>query len=360
MSAAARPLLAVTMGDPAGIGPEVVVAALASRRVRAACRALVVGDARILERAACTLGRRFAARVVSEAEEANRHPRRVCLLDLHNADPAEIALGRVSAAAGRAAAECIERAAALALSGRVAGLVTAPVSKEALRLAGIGHPGHTEMLAALTGAPEVAMMLVHGPLRVCHVTTHLSVREALGRVTRSRVVAVIRLTDRALARMARPASADTNLPRRRIAVAGLNPHAGEAGLFGEEEAREIAPAVADARAEGIDAVGPLPPDTVFARHRAGEFDAVVAMLHDHGHIAVKTLGFTRRPDGRLRSAGVNVTLGLPIVRTSADHGTAFDIAGRGLADPASMIAALLLAAATAAEGSRPRRQGCAR
>ncbi len=357
MSAVPRPLLAVTMGDPAGIGPEVVVAALASRRVRAACRALVVGDARILERAARALGRRFAARVVSEAEEANLHPRRVCLLDLHNADPAEIALGRVSAAAGRAAAEYIERAASLALSGRVAGLVTAPVNKEALRLAGIRHPGHTEMLAALTGAPEVAMMLVQGPLRVSHITTHLSVREALGRVTRSRVVAVIRLTDRALARMARPGSADAGAPRRRIAVAGLNPHAGEAGLFGEEEAREIAPAVADARAEGIDAVGPLPPDTVFARHRAGEFDAVVAMLHDHGHIAVKTLGFTRRPDGRLRSAGVNVTLGLPIVRTSADHGTAFDIAGRGLADPASMVAALLLAAVWGAEGPRPRLQG---
>jgi 4-hydroxythreonine-4-phosphate dehydrogenase len=324
------------MGDPAGVGPEVVVAALANRRVRASCHPLVIGEARALARAAEWVGRRFAPQVVSSAEQARRHPRRVCLIDLANADPEVILLGRVSAAAGRAAAEYITQAVQLARTGRVAGIVTAPINKEALRLAGVPYLGHTEMLSALCGGCEVAMMLVQGPMRVAHVTTHVAVREACDRVKRPRVLAVIRLVDGALRAMKRP--------RRRIAVAGLNPHAGESGLFGGEEQREIAPAVSDAQAQGIDAVGPLPPDTVFARQRAGEFDAVVAMLHDHGHIAVKTVGFPAGRGGRLRAAGVNVTLGLPIIRTSADHGTAFDITGKGIADPTSMVEAVLLAA----------------
>ena len=350
MSEHIRPLLAITMGDPAGVGPEVVVAALASRRVRAACRPLVVGDARVLRRAAAALGRPFPARSVASAAEADRHPRRICLLDLANADPHEIPMAHVSAAAGRAAAQCISRAVETARSRQVAAVVTAPVNKEALRLADIPYPGHTEMLAALCGAPEVAMLLVHGPLRVAHVTTHVAVRQACQRLSLSRVLSVIGLTDDALRRM--------GLPRRRIAVAGLNPHAGESGLFGAEEIREIAPAVAAAQARSLDAVGPLPADTVFARHRAGEFDAVVAMLHDHGHIAIKTVGFVPGRGGRMRTAGVNVTLGLPIIRTSAYHGTAFDIAGRGLADPTSMIEAILLAAQMASPGgsTSPRAQ----
>jgi 4-hydroxythreonine-4-phosphate dehydrogenase len=335
MTSDPRPLLAITMGDPAGVGPEVVVSALARRGARAACRALVVGDSRALGRAAERLGRRFATRRVTSASEAESHPQRVCLLDLGNADPEAIPRGQVSAAAGRAAAEYITRAVALARAGEVAGIVTAPINKEALRLAGVPYPGHTEMLAALCETPEVAMMLVHGEMRVSHVTTHAAVREACDLVTRARVLSVIRLTDDALGRM--------GLPRRRIAVSGLNPHAGESGLFGDEEGEEIAPAVAEARREGIDATGPLPPDSVFARHRAGEFDAVVAMTHDQGHIAVKTVGFAARPGGGLRSAGVNVTLGLPTIRTSVDHGTAFDIAGKGLADSSSMVEAIQLA-----------------
>ncbi len=330
------PLLAITMGDPAGIGPEVVVSALSRRRLRAACRPQVIGDARVLRRAAEALPRRFSPKIVATASEANKHPSRICLLDLANADPEQIPVGAVSAAAGRAAAAYIDQAVSLALSGQVAGLVTAPINKQALRLAGVPYPGHTEMLAARCRVSEVAMMLIHGDMRVSHVTTHLALREACLRVTRKRVLSVIRLTDKALRRMGQP--------RPRLAVAGLNPHAGESGLFGEEEVREIAPAVAEAQCEGIAAVGPLPPDTVFARHRAGEFEAVVAMTHDHGHIAVKTVGFSPRPAGGLRSAGVNVTLGLPIVRTSVDHGTAFDLAGKGIADPGSMVAAILLAA----------------
>jgi len=354
-----RPLLAVTMGDPAGVGPEVVVAALASRKVRAACRPLVIGDARILQAAASWAGRPFSLQVVSSATEADAHPSQLCLLHLANADPAAIPVGQVSEAAGKAAADCIVRAVQLARIGSVAGVVTAPISKQALHLAGFAYPGHTEMLAALAGILDsplarprqlearVAMMLVHrnlhggagrtsAPLRVSHVTTHAAVRDACDLVTRERVLSVIRLTDEAVRRM--------GVAEPDIAVAGLNPHAGESGLFGHEEIGEIAPAIADAQRLGIHATGPFPPDSVFARHRAGEFDAVVAMLHDQGHIAVKTLSFIRGPQGHLRTGGVNVTLGLPFIRTSVDHGTAFDIAGKGVADPTSMIEALLLAA----------------
>ncbi len=336
MTADSRPLLAITMGDPAGVGPEVVVSALARRRARAGSRALVVGDSRALRRAAELLGRGFPARVVQSASAADQPPGRVCLLDLAHADPLTIPLGQVSAAAGGAAADYITRAAELARAGEVAGIVTAPINKEALRLAGVPYPGHTEMLAALCEAREVAMMLVDGDMRVSHVTAHVALREACGLVTRCRVLSVIRLTNAALQRM--------GLPRPRIAVAGLNPHAGESGLFGDEEENEITPAVSDAAKEGIGAIGPLPPDTVFARHRAGEFDAVVAMTHDHGHIALKTVGFLARSGRGLRTSGVNVTLGLPIIRTSVDHGTAFDIAGKGVADPTSMVQAIQLAA----------------
>jgi 4-hydroxythreonine-4-phosphate dehydrogenase len=332
----AKPLIAITMGDPAGVGPEVVLGALSDRRVRAACWAVVVGDLRVLRQAAHDMNRKPQIRAVAHVSEVREGGYVRHVLDLHNADPASVPPGRVNAKAGKAAAEYIARAVALALSGAVDAIATAPINKEALRLAGVPYPGHTEMLKALCGAGEVAMMLLHENMRVSHVTTHLSVKDACEQITRARVLSVIRLTDEGLKMM--------GLSRQRIAVAGLNPHAGEGGLFGQEEREAIAPAIAGAQAEGIDAVGPLPPDTVFARHRAGEFDAVVAMLHDHGHIAIKTVGFAAGKEGRLRTAGVNLTLGLPIIRTSVDHGTAFDIAGKGVADPTSMVEAILLAA----------------
>jgi 4-hydroxythreonine-4-phosphate dehydrogenase len=334
------------MGDPAGIGPEVVVSALARRAVRTSCRAIVVGDARVLARAASVLGKRFRPPVVSAGAAASCTAP-VCVLDLANADPEQTPFGQVSALAGRAAADYIEQAVSLARSGAVAGVVTAPINKEALRLAGVRYPGHTEMLAALCGVSQVAMLLVSGEMRVSHVTTHLALREACAAIAQRRVLEVIHLTEAAVQRL--------GIERPRIAVAGLNPHAGEAGLFGEEEIREIAPAVAEAKTAGLEVFGPLPPDTVFARHRAGEFDAVVAMTHDHGHIAVKTVGFAparrvRPADGGhgLRTSGVNVTLGLPILRTSVDHGTAFEIAGRGIADDTSLVEAICLAAQMAA------------
>lgn len=335
----AKPLIAITMGDPAGVGPEVVLGALSDRRVRAACRAVVVGDLRVLRQTAQDMNRKPQIRTVGRVSEVPEGGYVRHVLDLHIADPASVPPGRVNAGAGRAAAAYIAGAVALALSGAVDAIATAPINKEALRLACVPYPGHTEMLKALCGVGEVAMMLLHGNMRVSHVTTHLSVRDACAQITRARVLSVIRLTDAGLAQM--------GLSRRRIAVAGLNPHAGESGLFGAEEGEAIAPAIADAQGEGIDAVGPLPPDTVFARHRGGEFDAVVAMLHDHGHIAIKTVGFTTGKEGRLRTAGVNLTLGLPIIRTSVDHGTAFDIAGQGVADPTSMVEAILLGASLA-------------
>jgi 4-hydroxythreonine-4-phosphate dehydrogenase len=246
---------------------------------------------------------------------------------------AEAALGRVDADAGAAALRCIEAAVGLIQAGRARALVTAPIHKEALHAAGSPYPGHTEMLQALAGGPPVRMMLANEELRTVLVTIHCSLRDAIARVTRDNVLETLRITDAALKRM--------GFASPRIAVAGLNPHAGEGGLFGDEEIRHIAPAIADARAAGMDASGPYAPDTIFMRARRGEFDVVVAMTHDHGLIPVKYLGVEQ---------GVNVTLGLPFVRTSPDHGTAFDIAGRGVADPASLGAALAMARRLSAPG----------
>jgi 4-hydroxythreonine-4-phosphate dehydrogenase len=257
----------------------------------------------------------------------------VDVLDLANVDADRLERGQVSPEAGQAAYEYIQRAVRLALEGEAAGVVTAPINKEALHAAGVPYAGHTEMLAALCGVKDVAMLLVSGKLRVSHVSTHVSLRQAVERVNVERIMQVVGLTHEALRR--------TGLATPRIALAGLNPHAGEGGLFGNEESDIISPAVEAARAEGMDVAGPYPPDSVFLRASQGEFDAVVAMYHDQGHIPIKLLGFYE---------GVNVTLGLPIVRTSVDHGTAFDIVGTGRADERSLVAALRLAAQMGGDG----------
>jgi 4-hydroxythreonine-4-phosphate dehydrogenase len=315
-----RPLL-VTMGDPAGVGPEIVVAAHARGALR---DALVIGDPSVLRRA----GAAMTAVVEASSDLAEAPPG--CLPVLPPPGLPEglsaLAWGRVDARAGAAAARCIEHAATLVLRGAGRALVTAPVHKEALAAAGVPYPGHTEMLQALAGAAAVRMMLASPELKVVLVTIHLSLRRAIEAVTRDAVLDTIRIAANAAAGWPR---AHPGAPR--IAVAGLNPHAGEGGLFGDEEIRIIGPAVQAARAEGIDAHGPFAPDTVFMRARRGEFDLVVAMTHDHGLIPVKYLGVEQ---------GVNVTLGLPFVRTSPDHGTAFDIAGTGRVDPSSLLAAL--------------------
>jgi 4-hydroxythreonine-4-phosphate dehydrogenase len=334
--------LAISMGDAAGIGPEIIVKAHA----RAAARDCVVyGCAEVLARAAARLAERdgcarsVVARIDGPADAAALPPGVIPVVQaagVEAADLREVALGQVDARAGAAAHASIVAATQAALRGEVAGLVTAPIHKEALHAAGVPFPGHTELLQHLCGGAPVRMMLANDELRTVLVTIHLSVRRALEAITEDAVLQTLRITHAAARAWG------TGAPR--IAVAGLNPHAGEGGLFGDEELRILAPAIARARAEGIDASGPYAPDTVFMRARntpthPGAFDVVVAMLHDHALIPVKYLGLEQ---------GVNITLGLPFVRTSPDHGTAFDIAGRGVADEASLCSAIAMARRLAA------------
>jgi len=329
------PLLALSMGDPCGIGPEIIAKGLA-QPLPAPC--VVVGDVAVMRRAVAACDLQWPVAELDEPEQARRVPPRCVAVWQPPGLPAGLAalsMGRVHADAGRAAIGCIEAAAGLTLAGRASALVTAPVHKQALAAACSRFPGHTEMLQALAAAggapPEVRMMLANDELRVVLVTIHLSLRQAIEQLSVERIATTITLAHRA--------GQQAGLAKPRIAVAGLNPHAGEGGLFGDEESQVIVPAIETARAAGIDASGPHAPDTVFMRARhapghPGEFDYVVAMTHDHGLIPVKYLGVER---------GVNVTLGLPFVRTSPDHGTAFDIAGQGVADASSLMAAISMA-----------------
>ncbi len=328
MPSAERPIIAITMGDPAGVGPEVVVKALAHEEVNTTCRALVIGDVRRLTRAAELCGLSPTIVAINSADELTDDANVIHVID-PEVVPVDLPYGHVSAAAGEAAFRYIEIAAGLALAGKVQAICTAPLNKEALHAAGHRFPGHTELLAHLTETVEVSMMLEAPGLRVVHVTTHIGIIDAIAKIEPQLVARTIRRTDTMLRR--------AGLTNPRFAVCGINPHAGENGLFGHgEEDAKIVPAVAQVRSEGIDAVGPLPADTLFFRARRGEFDCVVAMYHDQGHGPVKVLGL---------EAGVNITIGLPVVRTSVDHGTAFDIAGTGVADERSMIEALKQAVA---------------
>jgi 4-hydroxythreonine-4-phosphate dehydrogenase len=328
------PLIAVTMGDPAGVGPEIVAKTFADPGFGAENRALVVGEPAMLGRAIRLLGLPLGVRKISEPEEAAFEPGAVDVLAVGEL-PEDLPFGELDARAGDAAFRYVEKATELASSGRVGAIATAPLNKEAMHLAGHEYPGHTEILARLTGTQDYAMMLVTDELKVIHVSTHVALREAIERVQPERELAVIRLAHASMQKL--------GVESPRVAVAGLNPHAGENGLFGTEDAEKIAPAIEEARAEGIDASGPHPPDTVLMRARRGVFDIVVVQYHDQGHIPVKLMGF---------DTGVNVTVGLPFFRTSVDHGTAFDIAGTGEADHASMRAALDLARRLAAVEER--------
>jgi 4-hydroxythreonine-4-phosphate dehydrogenase len=332
------PVLGITMGDPAGVGPEITVKALIDPGVRAAARAVVIGDARVVADAARLAGVALAVRPLRAVEDATWEAGAIEVLDLGNADPATFVVGRVSPVCGRAAYQYIERGVELALARRIDAIVTAPINKEALAAAGMPHTGHTEILATLTGTRAYAMLLMGRELRVIHVTTHVALRQVPELVTRERVLRTIRLGDQAMRHL--------GIAAPRVAVCGLNPHAGESGLFGNEERVAIAPAIADARAEGVDATGPYPADTLMSRAAGGEFDCVVAMYHDQGHVPVKTLGFRYDESAKAWTglSGVNVTVGLPILRVSVDHGTAFDRAGRGIANPESMVEAILVAA----------------
>lgn len=325
--------IVLTMGDPAGIGPESIVKAF-HERPELLRQMVVAGDVETLRRAARWLDNGSAPLML--AEIANTEGLAAvppgCMAVVQACEPVQpVDIGRVCARAGRAAADCIEWAAQAALKGEARAVVTAPVHKESLAAAGVGHPGHTELLQALSAAHlgvsvaelPVRMMLSCPGLSTVLVSIHVSLRQALEAVTTEQVLQTIRITHRHFQRI--------GVVRPRIAVAGLNPHAGEGGLFGWEDRDAIAPAIALATREGMEASGPHAPDTVFMRARQGSFDVVVAMYHDQGLIPVKLLGLDH---------GVNTTLGLPFVRTSPDHGTAFDIAGTGRASPSSLLAAI--------------------
>lgn len=308
------------MGDAAGIGPEITLKLLADEALPV--RPIVIGDVEFLRQTAENLDLDLDVVAIADPREATATAGRVDVLAAGEPVGA-IALGQVSAACGAAAYAYIRQAITLAKAGDIAAIVTAPIHKEALAAAGVGYPGHTEMLADFGGAGETAMMLANDDLRVVLVTIHCALREAIARITLQSELSAIRLAD--------AGARSFGITAPRVAVAGLNPHAGEGGLFGREEIEIIAPAIAAAREEGIDVSGPWAGDTVFMHARQGRFDVVVAQYHDQGLIPVKYLGLEE---------GVNVTLGLPFVRTSPDHGTAFDIAGQGIADPASMRVAL--------------------
>ncbi len=313
--------LAITMGDAAGIGPEVIARLFAAGPVAG----FVVGDVAAMTRAVALIGAALAVQEVRAPVLAS--PGVLPVLATSHLPP-DLAYGVVDAHAGQAAHDAVVAAGRLALAGKVRAVVTAPLNKAAMQAAGIHQPGHTEILADLAGTSDFGMMLANEQLRVMLVSIHVSLREALQLVTRERVLKTIRLAVRGTRAF--------GVAHPRIAVAGLNPHAGEGGLMGHEDSDIIAPAIADAQAEGLVASGPYPPDTVFMRARRGEFDCVVAQYHDQGLIPVKYLGL---------DDGVNVTVGLPFVRTSVEHGTAFDIAGKGAADPSSLAYAVRIAEA---------------
>jgi 4-phospho-D-threonate 3-dehydrogenase / 4-phospho-D-erythronate 3-dehydrogenase len=295
---------------------------------------VVIGDRTVMSAALDLLRSPQTLHAVARLEDCAYAPGTIECLDLANVDARSLPRGAVSAEAGRAAYAYIETAVRLCQAGALDGIVTAPINKEALAAAGQPHTGHTEILARLSGTADFAMLLMGQDLKVIHVTTHVALRRVPELVTRHRVLRVIRLAWRTMNELGEP--------RPRIAVCGLNPHAGEDGLFGDEEQREIIPAVEDARREALDVYGPLPADTLFSRARGGEFDIVVAMYHDQGHVPVKTVGFTydEASGAWTGLSGVNVTVGLPFLRVSVDHGTAFDRAWKGIANPESMVEAL--------------------
>ena len=321
--------LLLTMGDPAGVGPEIAVKALCGK----ACGAdiVVVGDLEVMRRAAevCGVSPKFnaAASTMLSRPVVERKPNGslpvINIIDLREPDAPQFPHGVSDASCGRAAYSYIVKAIELCMSGGFSGVVTGPISKESLKLAGIDYPGHTEIFADKTGTDDYSMVFLLDGVAVAHVTTHVSLRNAIEMVTTDRVLRQIRLLRRSLSGL--------GISKPKMAVSGLNPHAGENGLFGDEEIREIVPAIKRAREEGIEVAGPLPPDTVFNRAFKGEFNGVVSMLHDHGFVALKSRDFER---------GVNITVGLPIIRTSVGHGTAFDIAWKGRASCESLLSAI--------------------
>lgn len=325
------PILAITMGDPAGIGPEIVARALANPQTYEKCRPLVTGDAAVMARAVGLLSLPLTVNAISEVAEARFTCGCIDVIDLHCVDMSTFEYGKVQAQCGNAAFVSIRKAIDLAMAGDVDATVTAPLNKEALNLAGHHFDGHTEIYATFTHTKKYAMLLADEFLRVIHVSTHVPLRKACDLVKKARIIEVTELiTD---------ACRQFGIDNPRIGIAGLNPHSSDNGLFGTEEAEEITPAVNELLSRGFNVVGPVPPDTLFAKARCGQYDGCVAMYHDQGHIPFKVVGFNwNKKTGRMDSVkGVNITLGLPIIRVSVDHGTAFDVAGKGIASEDAML-----------------------
>jgi len=329
-----KPIIGITMGDPAGIGPEIIIKALSSKEIYDTCKPLVFGDADVMREALKICGSSLEIYPVSSVSEAQFNYGSIDVFDMKNIDLKDFKYGKVSATAGHAAFEAILKVISLAMQGEIDATVTAPINKEAINLAGHHFSGHTEIYAHYTNTEKYAMLLADDTLRVIHATTHVPLRKACDLVTKERVFDVIRLLHEACVRF--------GISNPRIGVAGLNPHAGDGGLFGNEDSERIAPAVHAAVEAGYNAEGPVPPDTLFSKAIQGKYDGCVAMYHDQGHIPFKLVGFKWNNQTQSMDSvkGVNITLGLPIIRTSVDHGTAFEIAGKGIASADAMTIAI--------------------
>ncbi|MCI8342315.1 MAG: 4-hydroxythreonine-4-phosphate dehydrogenase PdxA [Firmicutes bacterium] len=331
-----KPIIGITMGDPAGCGPEITVKALMKKEIYEQCRPVVVGDAKMFEDSIRILGvgDSFKINKISNIDEAKFDFGTIDVYHMDLVDMSKFQYGRVDAMCGEAAFQCVKKVIELALENKIDATITNALNKEAINLAGHHYSGHTEIYAEMTNTSKYTMMLAHEDLRVVHVSTHVSLREACDRVKKQRVYDVIKI--------ANDACKSLGIKEPKIGVSGLNPHCGEGGLFGREEIEEITPAIEMARAEGMNVDGPVPPDTVFSKARGGWYDIVVAMYHDQGHIPLKVVGFVYDREAKKWGAvsGVNITLGLPIIRSSVDHGTAFGHAGQGVQNEVSLVNAI--------------------
>jgi len=334
LGARGLPIIAITMGDPASIGPEIAVKALQQRSIHEICQPLLVGDAKVFEQIISKLKLNVKVNAVSKVTDAKFESGTVDVFDLNITDVNKLEFGKIDAMCGEASFQAVKKAIELAMSKEVDATVTGPINKKSINEAGHHFAGHTEIYAHFTGTKKYAMLLVEDNINVIHVSTHVSLRQAVDLVKKERIVQVIELIVDGLKRLGK-----TNL---KIGVAGLNPHAGDSGLFGTEDDLEILPAVQEAKSLGYDVEGPVPPDTMFAKAAMGAYGGVVAMYHDQGHIPFKLAGFKWNAEKQQMDSvkGVNITLGLPIIRTSVDHGTAFEIAGKGIASADAMILAI--------------------
>lgn len=330
-----KPIVGITMGDPASIGPEITVKALANKEIYESCRPIVIGDARVMEKAREFVGMtHININSVSKVSDAKFEYGTIDIYEMNQVDMDKLEYGKVSEMAGEAAFQYVRKVIDLALAKDIDATVTNALNKEAMNLAGHHFSGHTEIYAEYTNTKKYTMMLAHENIRVVHVSTHVSLREACDRVKKARVLEVIEIANKACKEL--------GIKEPKVGVAGLNCHSGENGLFGREEIDEIIPAIEEAKSKGIIVDGPVPPDTIFSKARGGWYDIVVAMYHDQGHIPLKLVGFVYNLNEQKWDAvsGVNITLGLPIIRSSVDHGTAFDAAGKGTANEISLINAI--------------------